>query len=963
MSPRESSPEALLARHRAGADGALEELIAQLTPQMRQFARRLGADPQQSEDIVQELWLDVLATPNGYDAQRPLVPWLRGMVRQRVRSLQRRERRIDELVRHASSERFESADLSERSAARESEAFVRRALKRLPPHYQAPLELHLLEGLTPLEVSQQLALPRASVRVLLHRGRAMLRSSLPRGLFALLLSLLFRTRARAATSAVAAAAAVMFVLTIAAQRSDPSPNATSLGELAAAASLRAEAAEVETRGTAPGERALAPFQRELEVRVLDADGHPAANVGLVLEPLDGSDPRLHRVLASTDATGHARLPHDFASTAQLMSGLGADARIEPDTESVELRVDAGVAVRGFVRDMNGAPLANAEIWLGDARGDRRGQVVAHTDEHGEYGLAHAPRTASLAAFASGHRRTAMARIPQADEQGVAQLDLIASPGGASVRVSICDELGAPIPFARVFVGKCVDGDPPHLARGILPSFPPPIVGVADEHGVLIANGLEPGAHPIVARAVGFAPSKTVVQVSDGEFSDARLMLAHGAALRGSVVDDLGQPLTGAQVALRADDPLCDIDLSTSKSGEFVAEGVPLGAVAVAARAWNHDVAESRLFATSEDSEAVELVLARTPLCRGTLTDDRGEPLSGYRLRVLGSPSSPLSANSDEGVVDELGAFELAVIGGQLRRIEVRAPHWPQWLVVRREWLLERAPRLDITLPRAAEPRSWLVGVIRDADGRALANRQLDIADPFGAVSTRVATTSERGEFRIGPLLPGRYSIVLAHSGRADQLGPVGVAGEFDIGPDAEREVSIELERPIEWRCALRFSDAGAPSSPIVSLDLPNGGPGVLSWNEPDQRADLLPGRYALHAMGDDFEWWSDVEIAVSENTPPGDLAPLVRASPLKLSIVTLPSDTDFEAGVLVTRDPDGERVGRFALADGAERATLQAFLAHGAYRASVLRRDGTRSVATFDVGPCGARPSDLRFDR
>jgi hypothetical protein len=55
--PPPTSPEALFSRYLAGDAGALQELVSRLSPELRALARRMGADPEQSEDALQEMWL------------------------------------------------------------------------------------------------------------------------------------------------------------------------------------------------------------------------------------------------------------------------------------------------------------------------------------------------------------------------------------------------------------------------------------------------------------------------------------------------------------------------------------------------------------------------------------------------------------------------------------------------------------------------------------------------------------------------------------------------------------------------------------------------------------------------------------------------------------------------------------------------------------------------------------------
>jgi hypothetical protein len=290
----------------------------------------------------------------------------------------------------------------------ESNELVRAALHDLPERYRTVLELHLIDGLSPLQVAERLGLPRSSVRVLLHRGRELLRRSLPRGMSALLLVLLLRRSSRAAPRwPVAALAAAVLVCFVSIAPAVWSASGRDAPRIAAAASGPDALTASSQSASSVEQREPVPAREELRISVLDANGRGVPAVGLTIEPRDGSDPRLHRELACTDSAGRAVLARRPGVPLRISADRGAMRELDGDARTCTLVVSGGLAVRGRVVDPRGAPLAHAGVWLGDIDGSRRGQIVARTADDGSFELAGVPASARIAALASGFRRTAM----------------------------------------------------------------------------------------------------------------------------------------------------------------------------------------------------------------------------------------------------------------------------------------------------------------------------------------------------------------------------------------------------------------------------------------------------------------------------------------------------------------------------------------------------------------------------
>ena len=78
-------PDALFARWRAGRDPeALGALFDAASPGLFRLALTLAPDAATAEDALQETFLFAMEAPERWDAARPVVPWLAGVLRLKV---------------------------------------------------------------------------------------------------------------------------------------------------------------------------------------------------------------------------------------------------------------------------------------------------------------------------------------------------------------------------------------------------------------------------------------------------------------------------------------------------------------------------------------------------------------------------------------------------------------------------------------------------------------------------------------------------------------------------------------------------------------------------------------------------------------------------------------------------------------------------------------------------------------
>jgi RNA polymerase sigma-70 factor (ECF subfamily) len=203
---------ALIEALRRRDEAAFVELVRRYAGPMLRLARMYARSAAVAEEVVQEAWLGVLQGIERFEARSSFKTWLFRILVNRARTRADREARTipfssvgldtrDGVDAPAvSAERFRPADdpvapfhwgapprswgesPEERLLARETMDVVARAIAVLPPAQREVVTLRDVEGWTAEEVCNVLEISDTNQRVLLHRGRSIVRAALERHL-------------------------------------------------------------------------------------------------------------------------------------------------------------------------------------------------------------------------------------------------------------------------------------------------------------------------------------------------------------------------------------------------------------------------------------------------------------------------------------------------------------------------------------------------------------------------------------------------------------------------------------------------------------------------------------------------------------------------------------------------------------------------------------------------------------
>ena len=199
-----TSDDDLVTRLRAGDEAAFRDLITEFDAPLRRVARTYVATDAAADEVVQDVWVGVLRGIDRFEQRSSLKTWIYRILLNIARTRGVRDKRSipfsslgkdDPDGPTFEPERFQNAsgphpghwsafparwhDQPEiRAVGHETITVVREALATLPASQQEVVRLRDIEGWSSVEVCNALELTETNQRVLLHRGRAKLRTAL-----------------------------------------------------------------------------------------------------------------------------------------------------------------------------------------------------------------------------------------------------------------------------------------------------------------------------------------------------------------------------------------------------------------------------------------------------------------------------------------------------------------------------------------------------------------------------------------------------------------------------------------------------------------------------------------------------------------------------------------------------------------------------------------------------------------
>lgn len=163
-----ASDPALVRAVAAGDEGAVAELWDRFAPMLLGLARRVVHDPDDAEEVLQEVFLHVWNRADRYDPSRSSVAtWLALIARSRAIDRARSRGVVDRThaaVQHEPGQAHASAQGAARVQHDERRRRVRAELGNLPEEQRRVLELAFFGGMTQREIAESTGIPLGTVK-------------------------------------------------------------------------------------------------------------------------------------------------------------------------------------------------------------------------------------------------------------------------------------------------------------------------------------------------------------------------------------------------------------------------------------------------------------------------------------------------------------------------------------------------------------------------------------------------------------------------------------------------------------------------------------------------------------------------------------------------------------------------------------------------------------------------------
>ncbi len=271
--------------------------------------------------------------------------------------------------------------------------------------------------------------------------------------------------------------------------------------------------------------------KQSEPRVVEVRGRDS-------KPLAGALVRWNNMpFGFTGSDGRLALPATTSGATLRLEDAGgflAEVPVAPEEKGlISVRLPAGRTITGRVLDAaSRAPLAGALVWGGDHR-------HVHAAADGRFSLrVFGTGEVTVDAAAAGHLSSPAQVRP--DEQ----LVTCALRPTARIEGMVTDEPGHPVAGAEIQAQR---------ADGRSVSSPSQVTVLSGADGRFRLAGLAAGQiYEITAKREGFATATVPVEaLHAGKRSPVRIVLRRGAIMAGRVVDAAGDPVSGAELTLRA----------------------------------------------------------------------------------------------------------------------------------------------------------------------------------------------------------------------------------------------------------------------------------------------------------------------------------------------------------------------------------------------------------------------------
>lgn len=441
---------------------------------------------------------------------------------------------------------------------------------------------------------------------------------------------------------------------------------------------------------------------------------------------------------------------------------------------VRIVLGNGAAAFGKVVDRDSRPVAGAEVQLTAAAAETPGlprsplpgmsaeSYAAAADAQGRFVFDHLPAGRfDLRAKADGYAPLTVRGLTLAEAREPQDLGAVVLSPGAVLEGTVVDAKGRPL------AGTTVSAERSQATGGMIVRR----IGNqrreasdnetrADAEGRFALRGLAPGeAVDVTARLRGFVTA-TQSRVEVPREQPLRLVLQLAAQVSGRVVDEVGDPVVGADVSVKETGggilAMFGQQATTDAEGRFTAEDLAPGKRMVTAEAAGFLESEPRFveLANGKTVDGLELVLKRGSTIEGTVLLPGGVPAAGAQVAI----KEDGGANSPGVIVRRFGGTGNATADGDGRYRLEGVAEGPRSIAAQLAGYRQAVRDLDVQ--RGVNRLDLQLGEGYAISGRVLDTAGKPVADATVLISTNnyfpegQETSRADGSFRFAGLEGG-----------------------------------------------------------------------------------------------------------------------------------------------------------------------------------------------------------------
>ena len=165
----------------AGDDSAFTSLVTRYQPAVFRWAMVFAQDPDEAEDLVQEVFVRAHRNFSQYRSDAPLGAWLYAITRSTANQSRRLRKRRKRLSLSSSATTYRdvyTTDPGGRVDRQRAAVLIRELFADLPTRQREIFDLVDLQGLSPGEAAQRTGTKPVTVRANLFKARAAIRAKL-----------------------------------------------------------------------------------------------------------------------------------------------------------------------------------------------------------------------------------------------------------------------------------------------------------------------------------------------------------------------------------------------------------------------------------------------------------------------------------------------------------------------------------------------------------------------------------------------------------------------------------------------------------------------------------------------------------------------------------------------------------------------------------------------------------------